>query len=75
MQEQIVKRALELLGDGTVNRVLGWKTGEFAYDTTPAVFTSAEEAEKELIYNDFCGANLSKYLIKESRKEGKFLRF
>ena len=73
MQEQIVKRALELLADGTVNRVLGWKTGEFAYDTTPAVFTSAEEVEKELIYNDFCGANLSKYLIKESRKEGKIL--
>ena len=73
MQEQIVKRALELLADGTVNRVLGWKTGEFAYDTTPAVFTTAEEVEKELIYNDFCGANLSKYLIKESRKEGKIL--
>lgn len=73
MQEQIVKRALELLADGTVNRVLGWKTGEFAYDTTPAVFTTADEVEKELIYNDFCGANLSKYLIKESRKEGKIL--
>ncbi|MDE6591798.1 MAG: 4Fe-4S dicluster domain-containing protein [Oscillospiraceae bacterium] len=75
MQEQTVKRALELLADGTVNRVLGWKTGEFAYDTTPAVFTSAEEVEKSFIYNDFCGPNLSKYLIKESRKEGKILVF
>ena len=27
------------------------------------------------MYNDFCGNNLSKYLIKESRKEGKVLVF
>lgn len=38
MQEAIIKRAKELLADGTVNRVMGWKKGEFAYDATPAVF-------------------------------------
>ena len=27
------------------------------------------------MYNDFCGSNLSKYLVKESRKEGKVLVF
>ncbi len=75
MQEEVIKRAKELLADGTVNRVVAWKTGEFAYDTTPAVFTSAEEIDAGLIYNDFCGPNLSKYLIKESRKEGKLLVF
>ena len=37
MQEAVIKRAKELLADGTVNRVVGWKAGEFAYDTTPAV--------------------------------------
>ena len=42
MQEGMVKRASELLADGTVVRVLGWKNGEFAYDPTPAVFESAE---------------------------------
>ena len=41
----------------------------------PAVFTSVEELEKDFVYNDFCGNNLSKYLIKESRKEGKILAF
>ena len=43
MQEGMVKRASELLADGTVVRVLGWKNGEFAYDPTPAVFESAED--------------------------------
>ena len=75
MQEMMIAKAKELLGSGTVNRVLGWKTGEFVYDITPAVFTSVEELEKDFVYNDFCGNNLSKYLIKESRKEGKILAF
>ena len=75
MQEAIIKRAKELLADGTVNRVVGWKAGDFAYDVTPAVFTSAEELDKDFLYNDFCAPNLSKYLIKESRKEGKVLVF
>ena len=43
MQEVILAKAKELLQNSTVNRVLGWKTGEFAYDVTPAVFESAEE--------------------------------
>ena len=69
------KRALELLADGTVNRVLGWTAGEFVYDVTPAVFETAEELQNGFLYNDFCAANLSKYLVKESRKEGKILVF
>ena len=38
MQSEMMKRASELLADGTVVRVLGWKNGEFVYDPTPAVF-------------------------------------
>ncbi len=75
MQTVMLNRAKELLADGTVNRVLGWKTGEFAYDMTPAVFTSADELDADFVYDDFCVNNLSKYLIKESRKEGKILVF
>lgn len=75
MQETVIKRAKELLADGTVTRVVGWKAGEFGYDTTPAVFTSAEELDAGFVYNDLCAPNLSKYLIKESRKEGKLLVF
>lgn len=75
MQDVMKKRGMELLKDGTVNRILGWKTGEFAYDITPAVFQSEEEFEADFLYNDLCVNNLSKYLIKESRKEGKILVF
>ena len=75
MQAVMKKRALELLQNGTVNRVLGWTAGEFVYDVTPAVFETAEELQSGFLYNDFCAANLSKYLVKESRKEGKILVF
>ncbi|MBQ7124999.1 MAG: 4Fe-4S dicluster domain-containing protein [Clostridia bacterium] len=75
MQEIMKKRASELLRDGTVTRVLGWKSGEFVYDITPAVFESAEEVENELVFTAFCGSNLSKYLVKETKKDGKILVF
>lgn len=72
----LVKRASELLSDGTADRVLGWKAGELDYDITPAVFNSSEELEKDFVWGDFCGANFSKYLIKETQKgEGKVLVF
>ena len=72
----LVKRACELLSDGTVDRVIGWKMGEFAYDVTPAVFRSADELEESFVWNDFCGANFSKYLVKVTAKgEGKVLVF
>ena len=75
MQGMMISRAKELLQDGTVNRVLGWQSGEFVYDITPAVFESAEELDAGFVYNAFCGSNLSKYLIKETIKEGKILVF
>ena len=53
MQEQMIARAKALLNDSTVDRVLGWKVGEFSYDLTPAVFESAEELDNEFIYNTF----------------------
>ena len=72
----LIKRASELLSDGTADRVLGWKAGEFDYDVTPAVFHSVEELEKDFVWGDFCGANFSKYLIKETQKgDGKVLIF
>lgn len=66
----MISRAKALLQDGTVDRVLGWKIGEFKYDLTPAVFTSAEEIDSNFVYNTFSCANLSKYLVKETRKDG-----
>lgn len=75
MQGMMIARAKELLQDGTVNRVLGWQAGEFVYDITPAVFETAEELDEKFVYNTFCGNNLSKYLIKETKKDGKVLVF
>ena len=70
----VKSKALELLNNQTVNRVLGWTKGEFCYDVSPAVFYSEKDLEN-FVYNGFCGANLSKYLIEESKKEGKILVF
>jgi len=75
MQERLKQKAVELLENGGADRILGWKTGEFFYDLTPAVFTSSAEIEREFVFSAFSGANLSKYLIAESRKGGKVAAF
>ncbi len=75
-REDLIKTAKNLLADGNVCAVLGWKKGEFDYDVTPAVFESVEELEKDFVFGDFCGANFSKYLIAKTRKaKGKLLVF
>ena len=74
-RDLLLNKAIELLEAGTVTRVLGWQKGEFDYDVTPAVFSSREELEKDFVWNDFCGANFSKYLIKETSGDGKVLVF
>lgn len=73
MQELILKAA-SLLESGEVARVLGWKKGETAFDVEPAFFETVESLES-FIYNGFCGANLSKYMIEAGKKEGKTLVF
>ncbi len=77
MQEVMKKRAVELLSDGTVAKVIGWMPGEFSYDMTPAVFTTVDEIESNFVYNDFCGANVSKYVMREQKKavDAKILVF
>ena len=62
-------RAKELLKSGEVARVIGWRKGEFSYDVSPAFFET-EEQLKDFTYDYFCGANLSKYLVEISKKEG-----
>ncbi|MBE7022480.1 MAG: 4Fe-4S ferredoxin [Ruminococcaceae bacterium] len=72
--QELVTRAKELLADGTVARVLGWKCGDMAYNPEPAFFETAEELEG-FVYDGFCGANLSKYMIEAGKQEGKTLVF
>ena len=68
--QELIKRAKELLADGTVARVLGWKAGDLAFNPEPAYFETPESLE-DFVYDGFCGANLSKYMIEASRLEGK----
>ena len=75
MQELMKKRAVELLSTGAVDRVIGWKQGEFAYDCTPAVFTDAKNLWETFVYDDFSAPNLSKYLVAECKKGGKIAIF
>ena len=70
VEMKMLERANELLQSGEVARVVGWKKGEFFHDPSPAVFESVEELN-EFVYDWFCGANLSKYLIDISKKDGK----
>lgn len=75
-REQLLEKASALLSNGTVSCVLGWAAGEFDYDVTPKVFCSAEELNDGFVFNDFCGANFSKYLVAQTGKcEGKSLVF
>ena len=70
--DAIKKRALELLADGTVSRVIGWQKGELEADWSPALFETAEDMEG-FVYGKYAGANLSKYCLKFNRAEGKTL--
>ena len=70
--QELIKRMKELLADGTVTRVLGWKKGDLSYNPEPYYFNSADELD-DFVYDGFCGANLSKYMIKGSNLEGKTL--
>ena len=72
--QEMIEKAKKLLADGTVARVLGWRRGELPYSPEPAFFTSEEEL-CGLVYDGFCGANLSKYMIQAGKMEGNTLVF
>lgn len=72
--QRMIERAKELLSNGTVTRVLGWKKGDLAYNPEPAYFNSADDLNM-FVYDGFCGSNLSKYMIEAGKQEGKTLVF
>lgn len=65
---KLIERAKALLEEGKVKRVVGWRKGLFDYDVTPSVFTTAEDLDKNFVYDENCGANLSKYLVKITKE-------
>ncbi len=71
ISEEILSKCRALLEDGAADRVMAWADGEFCYDVTPAVFT--KDTLENMVYDDFCAANQSRYLIQESKKEGKIV--
>ena len=46
--QELISRAKELLENGTVVRVLGWKAGDLPYNPEPAFFTKAEELKESI---------------------------
>ena len=66
LTSDLIKIAKEKLSSGAVQSVVGWKKGLFDYDITPAVFKTDADFEN-FVYNENCGANLSKYLVKITR--------
>ena len=70
--QELIKRMTELLESGEVQRIVGWKKGDLGYNPEPAYFETAE-ALKDFVYDGFCGANLSKYMIKACELDGKTL--
>ena len=71
MQEltsELVKVAKEKLSSGEVQSVIGWRKGLFEDDITPSVFKTAEDLEKNFVFNKYCKANVSKYLVKYTRE-------
>lgn len=65
----IISRLKELFAEGKIDRVLGWKKGDFSFNPEPAYFETPDSLEN-FVYDGFCGANLSKYFIQGSAFEG-----
>ena len=53
--QRVKEKAIQLLHDQIVDRVIGWRAGEFFYDLTPSVFTSVEDIEKNFVWSVFSG--------------------
>ena len=62
MQDKLIARAKELLAEGKVQKVVGWKKGLFEDDITPAVFNSAEELSERCLIILNCAASLIKLM-------------
>jgi len=68
--EDVRKRAGELLEEGKVKSVLGYKKDPEALMSTPAFITSAEDAAN-LVWDPTCVHNLALYLVEEKKRQKK----
>ena len=70
--DRVRERVRALMADGTADRLLGWCEGDLYTDCTPFVFKGPDPLQA-FVYNRFCPSNQSKYLVSESRKDGRII--
>ena len=61
VQEEIRKKAAELLADHKVDLVIGFEEGSLPMRVTPC-FVTKPEAAQQLVWNSYCLNNLAVYL-------------
>lgn len=71
LELKIRNRIKELLDTKAVDAVIAFSKGEFFYDITPAVF-DADCNLDGFVYDNFCGMNLSKYLVSKISNGKKY---
>lgn len=71
LEIKIRNRIKELLDTKAVDAVIAFSKGEFFYDITPAVF-DADSNLDDFVYDNFCGMNLSKYLVSKISNGKKY---
>lgn len=69
-KNDLKKKAREILDSKKAVRVIGWSQGNCPRDVSPFVFNNSSELET-FVFGQYCGSNLTKLLLKESKKEGK----
>lgn len=74
-QDYLANKAKELLNSGICSRAFGWKRGEFDYDLTPAVFTTAEQIDRDFVYNGFAPQTSQNTLLTKRAGTPAKLRF
>ena len=63
VQEELRKKAAELLEKGEADLVIGFEKGSLPMTATPCFITKPDEAQR-LVWNSYCLNNLAVYLTK-----------
>jgi len=69
LTERIREEAARLLADGTVDVVIGFEQGSLPLRATPCFARDAADAGR-LVWNAFCGNNLSRYIRRFDKRVG-----
>ncbi|UWG98808.1 4Fe-4S dicluster domain-containing protein [Dehalobacter sp. DCM] len=64
----------ELLEKQEAKLVIGWEKGNHSYISTPAFISDTKDVDR-LVWDEYCSANLAKYLIDYRDQEGKVAVF